>query len=129
MATQNIDMAKGADAGGPVTKARFVKLTGDQLAVQCNVAGEAAYGVSIYSCSAAEILKGKGLSILIDGRAIVELGPGGAISAGDLVTTDANGMAAPASSGDVIAGMCDEGGTNPGDQISVDLAQGFATAP
>lgn len=124
-ASSNFVMGKGKNAGGAITKKRFVKLDDSaadgETVIQCDSAGEAAYGVAVYSVSTAEIAKGKGCSVLTDGRAIVEAGS--ALPVGTLVATDADGKAVGAASGDAIAGMVDEPALLAGDECSVDLSK------
>lgn len=134
MATMNPGMAKGRDAGGAINKYRFVKLVdtdpGDPITVvQCDTLGEKAYGVSMFSVSTAEIDKGKGVSVINDGRMIVEAGAALAVS--DLVMTDGSGRAVVATSGHYILGEVDADPTvnGAGDQVSVMLASGFAKVP
>lgn len=122
MATQNIELAKGCDADGAVNKKRFVKLTGTQLVAQCDSAGENAYGVSWFSASLAEIAKGKGVSVITDGRAIVEAGDTSPVI-GQPCATDNEGRAVLAGSGDYILGFFDEvpDGVDAGFEVSVML--------
>lgn len=134
MATMNPGMAKGRDAAGAINKYRFVKLVdtdpGDPILVaQCDTLGEKAYGVSMFSVSTAEIDKGKGVSVINDGRMILEAGA--ALAVGDLVMTDGVGRAVLATSGHVILGEVDADPTvnGAGDQVSVMLASGFAKVP
>lgn len=122
--TQNKVMAKGYDAGGPITHKRFVKFDSAGKLVQCDTDGEASYGVSIYSVSNAEIALGKGVSALTDGRAIVTAAA--AINAGQYVKTDATGKADVAASGDIVLGMCDLAAAGAGNDCTVDLSKGGA---
>lgn len=118
-ATQNVVLSKGYDAGGAITKKRFVKLSGEQQVVQCSVAGEAAIGVSMFSVSVAEIAKGKGASVLEMGRAIVEAGA--AISVGAKVATDNVGRAVTAATGNNVLGICEKGAGGAGSECTVRL--------
>jgi Uncharacterized conserved protein (DUF2190) len=118
-ATQNVVLSKGYDAGGAITKKRFVKLSGEQQVVQCAVAGELAIGVSLFSVSAAEILKGKGASVLEMGRAIVEAGA--AISVGAKVATDNQGRAVTSAAGNTVLGVCEKGAGAAGSECTVRL--------
>jgi hypothetical protein len=125
-ASQNFVMAKGRNASAAIAKKRFVKVDAaaadGETVKQCDTLGEKAYGVSKYGVSAAELLKGKGVSVLTDGRAIVEAS--GALAVGTLVTTDANGMAIAAVAGNWIAGMVDEPAGGVNQECSVDLSKG-----
>lgn len=120
-ATQNIEMSKGYDVSSAITKKRFVKAnTADPLeVVMCDSQGESALGVSMFSVSDAEILRGKGASIILDGIAILEASE--AIATGAKVTTGADGRAENANSGDWILGECREPAAGSGDECSVIL--------
>jgi hypothetical protein len=117
-ASSNFAMAKGRDAGGAITKKRFVKMSADQTVVQCTVAGERVYGVSMFSVTVGEIAKGKGASVLTDGRCVVEASE--AIAVGQPVATAADGRAKIATTGNFIAGTCDEPASGAGAECSVD---------
>lgn len=123
-ASSNFINAKGRNAGGTITKKRFVKMdrtaTDGETVVQCDHDGESAYGVSLYSVSSAEILRGKGVSVLTEGRAVVEAA--GAIAVDDPVSTSANGRAQVAQTGDIILGRCDEPASTAGHECSVSLS-------
>lgn len=118
-ATQNIEMAKGYDAASAVTKNRFVKFTtADPLSVeQCNAQGEDACGVTMFTVSDAEILRGKGVSVIHEGIAILEASE--AIVTGAKVTTGADGRVENANSGDWILGTCREPASGANAQCSV----------
>lgn len=119
----NPGAAKGKNAGGAITKFRFVKLDPNaadgETVVQCDTSGEGAFGVALFSVSTDEIVRGKGCSVITDGRMILESAE--AIANGDAVSTDAVGRAQVANSGDQILGYCDEPSTAAGNQCSVDL--------
>ena len=122
-ATMNPGAAKGRNASGPITKHRFVKVdtaaTDGETVMQCDTAGELAYGASMFSVSASEITKGKGASVIIEGRAILEASE--ALAVGDKVSTAADGRAAVAAAGDNVLGVIDEPAAGAGDQCSVHL--------
>jgi hypothetical protein len=124
----NIDSAKGKNASGPITKHRFVKLDAaaddGESVLQCDTAGEQAFGVSLFTVSALEIARGKGASCITDGRAIVEAG--GTVALSDPVTTDNVGRAVVAASGDTVLGFCDENAGDAGVELGVRLAFGGA---
>lgn len=125
-ASQNFILAKGKNVSGAVTKKRFVKLdtaaADGETVKQCDTLGENGFGVSLFSVSAAEILKGKGASVMIDGRAIVEAAA--ALVIGTVVTTDAQGRAAVAGAGNWIMGVVDEPALGVGQECGVDLTAG-----
>lgn len=110
-ASSNFVLAKGKNATAAITKKRFVKVDGtDHEGVkQCDAQGENAIGVSLFSVSAAEILKGKGCSVQMQGIAIVEASA--ALAEGSLVTTGTAGKAEAAASGDYVLGMVIEPST------------------
>jgi Uncharacterized conserved protein (DUF2190) len=128
--TFNIDQAKGKNASGPIIRRRFVKLdttaTDGETVKQCDTLGEGAYGVSLFSTSSAEILKGKGCSVITDGRAVLEAAA--AIAVGAAVTTDAVGRAITAVTGNQILGYCDEPATALGNDCSVMLGRAGVSA-
>jgi hypothetical protein len=125
-ATQNFVLGKGYDAGGAITKKRFVKFSADSTVVQCSVAGEAASGVALFDVAAAEILKGKGASVLTEGRAIME--GAAAIAIGAKVATDNQGRAITAAAGNQVLGICDEPCPGTGSECSVHLSIGGGVA-
>lgn len=126
-ATQNIELAKGYDAASAITKMRFVKAVAGipETVEMCDAQGERALGVSMFSVSDSEILRGKGASVILEGIAIVEASE--AIVEGALVTTGADGRAENANSGDWIAGTCREAAGADGSQCSVVLADNTST--
>lgn len=122
-ATMNIGAAKGKNTSTPLTKKRFCKLdtaaTDGETVKACDTAGELAFGVTLFSVSSAEINRGKGASVITEGRAILEAA--GAINNGQLVSTDNIGRARVAQAGDYILGMCDEPAAGAGNECSVRL--------
>lgn len=121
-ATQNIEAAKGYDLSSALTKKRFVKRVSgtDPLEVeQCDTQGERASGVSMFSVSDSEILRGKGASIIESGIAILEASA--TVNSGDLVTTDVDGRAMVATTGDVVLGECREPAAAATNECSVRL--------
>lgn len=124
MASQNQVLGKGAVAGGAVNKKRFCKLTATQVAVQCDTSGEKAYGVARFSVSTAEIDKGKHLSLIVMGRAIVEAGDGTPVIGGPCMTDNQGRGVAATGSGKHILGTFDEvpAGVAAGDEVSVNLS-------
>lgn len=126
-ATSNYVLNKGRRANAALTKKRFVKLTVAADAVDpCNTAGELAYGVAVFSVSAAEITKGKLASVQTEGRAIVEASA--AINRGQLVATTNVGKAKVAATGEYILGICDEPATADTTECSVLLTNSGAKA-
>lgn len=119
-ASQNVVLSKGYDAAAAITKKRFVKLTGEQQVSQCSVAGEMAIGVSLFSVSVAEIAKGKGASVLEEGRAIVEAGA--VLAVGNKISTDNQGRAKVAVATEHVLGICEKGASGAGKECTVRLA-------
>lgn len=126
-ASSNFVLSKGKNAGEALTKKRFVKLdpaaSDGEAVVMCDTAGERAYGVSKFSVSTAEIAKGKGASVEVEGRSIVEASE--AIAVGDPIATTNDGRAAVAdTAGWWVIGVCDEPAAGAGDECSVLLTPG-----
>lgn len=124
--TFNHGLAKGRNAAAAITKKRFVVIDttaadGETVkqAASATTAGEPLYGVSIFSVSSAEILKGKGASVVLEGRAIVTAAA--ALVVGARVTSDANGKAVAATTGDWLGGIVDEPAVNADDDCTVRL--------
>jgi hypothetical protein len=122
-ASQNFVLAKGKNTSTVLTKKRFVKLdtvdTTGETVKQCDTAGERAFGVCLFSVSAAELAKNKGASVMTMGRAIVEAGA--ALAIGVEVTTDTSGRAVAATSGQYILGVVDEPASGAGAECGVHL--------
>lgn len=128
----NIDQAKGRNASAAITKKRFVKIDAaaadGESVKQCDTQGENAWGVSLFSVSLAEIARGKGASVITDGRAIVEAGA--TVTMGGPVMSDANGKAINATTGNFILGYCDEnGGGSAGDELGISLTLAGSKVP
>ena len=128
----NIDQAKGKNASTAIVKKRFVKLdtaaTDGETVKACDTQGENAYGAALFSVALAEVAKGKGCSVIIDGRAIVEAGA--TVPMGSLVMTAADGRAIVATTGNYILGYVDEnGGGSAGDELGVVLILAGSKAP
>jgi len=128
----NIDQAKGRNASGAITKKRFVKIDAaaadGESVKQCDAQGESAWGVSLFNVSLAEITRGKGASVITDGRAIVEAGA--TVANGDYVMAAADGRAITATTGNFILGVCDEnGGGAAGDELGISLTLAGSKVP
>jgi hypothetical protein len=120
-AFQNVDNAKGYDAAVALTKKRAVKFDGtDTFAVTpVTAATDVWAGVAMFSVSAAEILKGKGASVLVEGIAIMEAHE--AISEGDIIAAFTDGTAQIAGSGDRACGVARSSCGSAGDEVAVQL--------
>lgn len=129
-ATQNIELAKGYDTASSLTKNRFVKQVAAAATLtvtQCDTAGEIAIGVTVFNVSDAEIIRGKGASVIEDGIAILEAGA--AVVEGAAIMTDNVGRAVTATSGNFILGYCREPASGVGNQCSVRLSFAGAKVP
>lgn len=122
-ASGNFVLAKGKAAGGAIAKKRFVKLdpNTEEGVIQCSSQGERAYGVSMFTVTTDEIDLGKGVTVQVEGRAVVELGVD-TMSVGEFVTTDSSGRAMVATTGDIVLGVCDQAGPGTGGECSVLLS-------
>jgi hypothetical protein len=124
-ATFNHGLVKGRNASGPITKKRFVvrdtaATDGETVKQASSPTGDALAGISIFSVSTSEINHGKGCSVVMSGRAVVTAGE--ALDEGDVVTTDADGKAVVAASGDWIGGVVDEPAAAADDDCSIVIA-------
>jgi hypothetical protein len=119
----NPGAAKGKNASTAVTKYHFVKLdtaaSDGETVKAVDTAGEMAYGVSLFSVSTDEIARGKGVSVVTEGRMILVASE--AIAVGAYVSAAADGRARNAVSADVILGVCDEPASGANVQCSVRL--------
>lgn len=89
-ATGNFVLDKGFDSASVLTKYRAVKLTANAEEVTaCTALGEDGIGISQFAISAAELAKGKGASIRIEG--ITEWEASAVIARGAEVTVAADG--------------------------------------
>jgi len=124
-ATFNHGLVKGRNASGPITKKRFVvrdttATDGETVMQASSATGDSLAGVSIFSVSLAEINHGKGCSVVMSGRAVVTAGE--TLAVGDVVTSDANGKAVVATSGDWVGGVVDEPAANADNDCSIVIA-------
>lgn len=120
--TFNDGLVKGKDAGGPIVKKTFVTYDPTDATGQTVIAAglnddTAPCAVSKFSVSTAEIAQGKGVSAIMDGRAIVTVGAAGAMAVRDPVTSDAAGKARVAVDGDWFCGTIDQPGVVGGDCV------------
>jgi hypothetical protein len=120
-ASSNYVLNKGKNASAAFTKKRFVKFdtaaTDHESVKMCDAQGEMSCGVTLFSVSAAEILKGKGASVQMGGIAVVEASA--ALAEGTLVTTGTTGKAEAAASGDYVLGEVIEPSTADATECSV----------
>lgn len=127
-ATFNDGLVKGRNAGGPITGKTFVKpdttASDGETVVQSGAGGSdatPANGVSKFAVSSADIVRGKGVSVIMDGRAVLLVGVAD-LAVGVPVTSDANGKAVAATDGDWLYGTVDEPGIAGGEcAVNVDF--------
>lgn len=123
MATANFVLGRGFDlvAGQTISKGRAVKAgaaASDPQVTPVTAATDVVLGVAEYDVSAAELLKGKGVSVQMVG--IVKMEATGAIAVGGLVAPSTNGRAQPAVATNRVIGVCvGSPSTNAGDVIDV----------
>lgn len=129
MADSNFVLSRGFDAAAAITKHRAVKLTAAETTVTpVTAANDVAVGVSEFDCSAADILKGKGVNVIMMGVAVMEASA--AVAVGTLVGFGTDGRAKVAASTERVIGMCvgnPAGGA--GERISVLLGLPGFLAP
>jgi Uncharacterized conserved protein (DUF2190) len=121
-ATHNDGFAKGYNASSAISKGRAViydtaAADGETVKQAASATAAPIIGVSKFSVSTTEIAHGKGCSVIIDGRAIVEASA--ALTQGTVVSVDSSGRAAAASSGNYVLGIVDEPAAAAGDYCSV----------
>ncbi len=105
MADNNYVLARGFDAAVAITKYRAVKLTTSETQVTpVTAATDVAVGVSEFDCSAAEILKGKGVNVMMMG--VVTMEASAAINQGQMVGFGTDGRAKVVASGERTIGIC-----------------------
>lgn len=105
------------DAAGAITKFRFVTLDADEAVAQCDTAGEVTVGVFQVDVSADEATNGKGGAVQALGVSFVESGD--AITRFDDVTTDADGRAITAASGNRVHGQALKAASAAGEWVPV----------
>ena len=112
-------------AGQTLTKFRCVKLASAGTVTNVAAVGDPIIGIAQFSVSAAELLRGKGASVRVEG--ISELEVAGPVNVGDEVAMAADGRAkgaAPAAGDRIIGEAMTAAAGNPGDRISVLINHG-----
>lgn len=105
MADSNFVLARGYDAAAAVTKYRCVKFTTAETTVTpVTAATDVIAGIATHDCTAADILRGKGVNVMHIGIATVEASE--AITVGQLVTPTTDGRAQVAASTERVFGVC-----------------------
>lgn len=120
MATGNFILDKGYNAAAAITKFRAVKFSAAETVTPITAITDLIAGFAQFSVSAAEILRGKGASVRVEG--ITEAEASGAVAVGAWVelVNDGRVKAAVAASGARIVGRCvGHPATNAGDRISL----------
>lgn len=119
MATQGNQTRESMIAGADLSALQwtFVKMNTTDRTVVAAGAGEAAFGVLINDPTL-----GNAATVVTVGRVIVEVGTGG-LTAGDLVSVDANGEAVTAASADVVVGIALEA-KSAGERATIDFFRG-----
>lgn len=121
MPTGNFELDKGfrLASGQTATKFRAVKLSAAETVTPVTAVGDVVIGVAQNAVSAAELLKGKGVNVRVQG--ITEMETAGAVAVGDIIAIDSAGRAkggAPAA-GDRIVGVALTAATNSGDRFTM----------
>jgi hypothetical protein len=104
--TRNYIQDKGYNAAAALTKFRAVKFTAAETVGPVTADTDVIAGVVQHDVTAAEILRGKGASIAVEGDTVMECA--GNIAIGALVTIGATGLATTGTAGDRIIGHCVE---------------------
>lgn len=106
MATGNYVLDKGYNAASPVTKFYAVKLTAAETVGPVTANSDVVHGFAQYDVAAAEILRGKGASVRVEG--ITEAVATVAIAVGVQCQLEADGRvsAVVGASGKRIVGRC-----------------------
>lgn len=118
--TRNYLQDKGYNAAAALTKFRAVKFTAAETVGPVTADTDNIAGVVQHDVTAAEILRGKGASIAVEGDTLMEAA--GAIAVGALVVINASGQAVTGTAGDRIVGHCVEAAAGAGDYARVHLS-------
>jgi predicted RecA/RadA family phage recombinase len=124
MAWGNFDIDKGYDASAALTKFRAVVYTDTEEVGPVSAITDTIAGFAQFSVSSAEISRGKGASVRVDGITEAEVGDATDIAVGDHVELMADGRVkkAAGSSGARNVGVCvGAPSSNAGDRIALRL--------
>lgn len=113
----NAILIKSLQASGAVSAKRFVDFNGRQI----DSAGKGALGIALYDAD-----DGEAVPVVVLGTAVVE--SGGIISVGDYLTSDANGKAITATTGQTINAIALSAASGAGQEIEVLLVSPVTTA-
>ena len=124
-ATGNYIQDKGYNAAAALTKFRAVKFSAAETVTPVTADTDIICGVVQHDVTAAEINKGKGASVRVEGDTVMEASA--AISVGALVVITATGLAATGTAGDRVIGTCIEasGGANEYCRVHLNVAGGI----
>jgi hypothetical protein len=120
-ATANYIQHKGYNlaAGQTLTQFRAVKFSAAETVTPVTAITDPVCGVVQHGVTAAELLKGKGASIAVEGDTLMETN--GAIAVGARVCVDAVGRAITFTTGNRIIGRCIEASAGTGKYARVHL--------
>jgi hypothetical protein len=120
-ATANYIQDKGYNlkAGEVVTKYRAVKFSAAEEVTPITGATDVPAGIAQFDVSAAELLKGKGVTVRTEGASLMEASE--AITIGALVSITSNGRAQVAGAGERVIGIAREAASGAGKFASVML--------
>lgn len=118
-ATGNFVLSKGYDAAAALTKYTAVKFTAEETVGPVTAVNDVVAGVAQFDVTTAEIAKGKGASIAVEGATVMIAG--GTCTVGALAGLMADGKVHDAATGNRIIGMFRQGAT-VGNQASVELS-------
>ena len=121
-ATSNQLESKGFNlaAGQTVSKGRAVKLTTTPEEVTpVTAVTDKVIGIAVFDVSAAELLRGKGVTAVVVGQAVMEASA--AIAVGDLIAPSANGRAQVAVATNRVIGEAMEAASGAGKYFKIHL--------
>lgn len=118
-ATRNYLQDKGYNAAAALTKFRAVKFSAAETVTPVTGIADVIAGVVQHDVTAAEILRGKGASIAVEGDTVMEAA--GAIAIGARVSIAADGRAKTAAAGERLIGHCVEAASGAGKYCRVHL--------
>lgn len=119
MADSNFVLSRGYDAAAAIVKFRAVKFTtAESTVTPVTASTDVVAGISEYDCTAAEILKGKGVNVIHIGIATMETSA--AITVGQLIMAHTDGTAKVATATNRVIGVCcGNPAAGTGERISV----------
>jgi len=119
-ATSNQVLSKGFIAAVALTKGRAVKYSGNPEEVTpVTAATDKVAGITVFDVSAAEITKGKGASLVMEGHAVMEAAA--AINEGDLIAPSTTGTGQVAVATNRVIGIAMEAASGAGKYFKVQL--------